>query len=74
LLGELLSIFSESFSPLCIFIYEEGKNARNYPCSKNTNTWMRKMTVVESPGRLEIIFAFASEKTRRITFKLEEYK
>jgi len=32
------------------------------------------MTVVESPGRLEIIFAFASEKTRRITSKLEEYK
>ncbi len=31
------------------------------------------MIVIESPGRLEIIFAFASKKTRKITFKMEEY-
>ncbi len=32
------------------------------------------MNIVKSPGRLETIFALAGEKTRRITFKLEEYK
>ena len=32
------------------------------------------MTVNENPGILEIIFALAVEKTRRITSKLEEYK